>query len=147
VAGWEPFLTEIREKLGANAISFSGEDVYESIYNLVGMQQYVLAHPETVRRVLRALVHGSRYCRDNPEAMQPVLAATAKQSREAVLAAWPSYHFEMELDQGLVLALEDRARWAIRNQMAASEQMPNFLEYIYLDGMTAVQPSAVTIIH
>lgn len=147
VATWEPFLGAIREQLGDNAASFSGEDVYESIYNMVGMQQYVLAHPDTVRRLLRALLHGSRYCRDNPEAMQPLLAATAKMPRDAVLAAWPSYHFEIELDQGLVLALEDRARWAIRNHMAASEQMPNFLEYIYLDGLSAVQPSAVTIIH
>ncbi|HEY1147576.1 MAG TPA: NrtA/SsuA/CpmA family ABC transporter substrate-binding protein [Pseudoduganella sp.] len=147
VAGWEPFLGEIRQQLGDNAVSFSGEDVYESIYNMVGMQQYVLAHPETVRRVLRALMNGNRYCRDNPEVMQPLLAATAKQSRESVLAAWPSYHFDIELDQGLVLALEDRARWAIRNRMAASDQMPNFLDYIYLDGLSAVAPNAVTIIH
>ncbi|MGO4376901.1 ABC transporter substrate-binding protein [Pseudoduganella sp. RAF53_2] len=147
VAGWEPFLTNIRQRLGDNAVSFSGEDVYESIYNLVGMQQYVLAHPDTVRRMLRALEQGSNYCRANPEAMQPLLAATSGQSKEAVLAAWPSYHFEMELDQGLVLALEDRARWAIRNKMAASSEMPNFLEYIYLDGMSSVQPAAVTIIH
>ncbi|WP_395400039.1 ABC transporter substrate-binding protein [Pseudoduganella sp. UC29_106] len=147
VASWEPFLGEIRSHLGDNAVSFSGEDVYESIYNIVGMQQYVLAHPETVRRVLRALMSGNRYCRDNPEVMQPLLAATAKQTKEAVLAAWPSYHFEIELDQGLVLALEDRARWAIRNRMAASDQMPNFLEYIYLDGLSAVAPSSVTIIH
>jgi NitT/TauT family transport system substrate-binding protein len=121
--------------------------VFVWFYNVVGMQQYVLAHPETVRRVLRALMSGNRYCRDNPEVMQPLLAATARQSREAVLAAWPSYHFDIELDQGLVLALEDRARWAIRNRMAASDQMPNFLEYIYLDGLSAVAPNAVTIIH
>jgi NitT/TauT family transport system substrate-binding protein len=147
VAAWEPALSAIRAQLGDNAASFSGEDVYESIYNLVGMRQYVLSRPDTVRRLLRALVQGSRYCRENPERMQPLLAATSRLSRDSVLQAWPSYHFELELEQGLLLALEDRARWAIRNQMAGGAQMPNFLEFIYLDGLSAVQPSAVTIIH
>jgi len=147
VAGWEPMLGSAIERLGSNAVSFSGEEVYESIYNIVGMQQYVLKKPENVRRLLRALVRGSSYCRDNAETMQPILASTQKLRRESVLQAWPAYHFELELDQGLVLALEDRARWAIRNKMADGQQMPNFLDYIYLDGLVAVQPSAVTIIH
>jgi len=147
VVSWEPFLSESRGRLGENAVSFSSEEMYESIFNLAGMQQYVLSRPETMRRMLRALVQGSRYCRENPEAMQPLLAATEKMSRQAVLANWPSYRFEVSLDQGLLLALEDRARWAIRNRLGTGAQMPNFLDYVYLDALASVQPSAVTIIH
>jgi NitT/TauT family transport system substrate-binding protein len=146
VASWEPFLSESREKLGDMAVSFTSEETYESIYNIIGMQAYLRSRPDTVRRMLRALMQGSRFCRENPDAMRPLLAPTAKMNREAVLAAWPAYRFEVDLDQGLLLALEDRARWAIRNGIA-SGQMPNFLDYVYLDGLVAVQPSAVTIIH
>ncbi|UUZ63731.1 hypothetical protein LP417_31400 [Polaromonas sp. P1-6] len=62
-------------------------------------------------------------------------------------ASWPSYRFNMALDQGLILALEDEARWAIKNKLTSRTEMPNYLNYIYLDGLKAVMPSAVTIIH
>ena len=76
-----------------------------------------------------------------------MLPATARLDRAEVLAAWPAYHFGLELDQSLLLALEDRARWAIRNRLAGSREMPNFLDNMYLEGLGQVRPAAVTVIH
>jgi NitT/TauT family transport system substrate-binding protein len=147
VATWEPFLQQTRDRLGENALSLSGENVYESIYNLVGMQSYVLTHPDTARRLLRALGKAGDWCHANPEAAQQLMPAIAKLGRTELLATWPSYEFGLDLDQGMLLGLEDRARWAMRNQLSAQRQMPNFLEYVYLDALVAVRPSAVSIIH
>lgn len=147
VSGWEPFLGAIRRQLGDTAVSFSGEQAYESIYNLVALQRYIGEHPATVRRVLQALAEGSNFCERAPQEMHSILPATARLNRDEVLATWPTYHFGLELDQSLLLALEDRARWAIRNRLGGSRDMPNFLDNMYLEGLADVRPAAVTVIH
>jgi NitT/TauT family transport system substrate-binding protein len=60
---------------------------------------------------------------------------------------WPSYRFNVALDQSLILALEDETRWAIKSKLTGRTDTPNYLDYIYLGGLQSVAPSAVTIIH
>lgn len=147
VAGWEPFLGAMRKQLGDTAVSFSGEQAYESIYNLVALQRFTSERAPVVPRLLQAIAQGSAWCEHSPKEAQPLLPATAKLNRDEVVAAWPSYHFGLELDQSLLLAFEDRARWAIRNRLANAREVPNFLDNVYLEGMGEVRPTAVTVIH
>jgi NitT/TauT family transport system substrate-binding protein len=42
--------------------------------------------------------------------------------------------------------MEDEARWMIRNQFTSEKQVPDFLDYLYLDGLQSVKPEAVNII-
>jgi len=148
IATWEPLLDTTLTELGSNGVVFYGQDVYESLYNVAGMRDYVASHPETIKKILRALVQGEQFCSDSPEAASMLLAAGIKSDAAKLKASWPMYRFNIVLDQGLLLALEDEGRWAIKNKLAAGRtDMPNYLNYVYLDGMKAVMPSAVTIIH
>jgi NitT/TauT family transport system substrate-binding protein len=147
ISGWEPFLGATRKQLGETAVSFSGEQAYESIYNLVALQRFTSERTAAIPRLLQALAEGSDWCARSPHEAHRLLPSTARLSRAEVLAAWPTYHFGLEMDQSLLLALEDRARWAIRNHLASSRDVPNFLDNMYLEGMVEVQPNAVTVIH
>jgi NitT/TauT family transport system substrate-binding protein len=42
--------------------------------------------------------------------------------------------------------MEEEARWMIRNNLTGEKQVPNFLDYIYEDGLKAVRPAAVNIV-
>lgn len=42
--------------------------------------------------------------------------------------------------------MEDEARWMIGNNMAIEKHVPDFLNYIYEDGLKAVKPESVSII-
>ncbi|WP_232064048.1 ABC transporter substrate-binding protein [Undibacterium sp. YM2] len=147
VATWEPFLNTMMTRLGDNGVIFYGKDVYESLYNVVGMRSYISAEPETIKKVLRALDQGSNYCNEMPDAARILHEAGKKTNTKEQRTAWATYRFEIGLDQGLLLALEDQARWAIKNKLTNKTEVPNYLDYIYLDGMEKVKPSAVTIIH
>ena len=147
VAGWEPFLGKMRKELGDTAVSFSGEEAYESIYNLVALQRFTSARTAVIPRLLQALEEASAWCERSPREAHHLLPATTNLSQDEVLAAWPTYHFGLELDQSLLLALEDRARWAIRNRLANAREVPNFLDNLYLQGLGEVRPIAVTVIH
>ena len=55
-------------------------------------------------------------------------------------------HHSFSLDQSLITAMEDEARWMIKNNLTTEKQVPDFLNYIYVDGLKAVKPGAVNII-
>lgn len=146
VSGWDPFLGLMEQQLGANALRFSGQDSYESIYNMVAPNAYLKQHPQTIVRLLQALEQGERYCRDHPATAAAFLKRLTPEGRTALLASWPQHHFGLELDQSLLLVLEDQSRWAIKQGLSSASDVPNFLDYVYLDGMKAVSPVEVTII-
>ncbi|MGV8866548.1 MAG: ABC transporter substrate-binding protein [Janthinobacterium svalbardensis] len=146
-AGWEPFLTDMTQAIAGKAAIFYGEDVYAGLFNVAGTGDFVRSHPATVRKVLRALLAGARFCRDEPDAARALFTTASASEAARLQAAWHGYQFGIVLDQGLLLALEDEARWAIKNRLAERSDMPNFLDAVYLDGLEAVAPSAVTVIH
>ncbi|MTV36247.1 ABC transporter substrate-binding protein [Duganella radicis] len=147
VSAWDPFLSLIEQRLGAQALRFSGKEIYESIYNMVAPTAYLRQHPQTAIRLLRALAQGERYCREHPAEASAFLKQLTPEGRAAMLAAWPSHHFGLELDQSLLLVLEDQSRWAIKQGLSSARGVPNFLDYIYLDAMKAVDPAEVTVIY
>ncbi|SFU31701.1 NrtA/SsuA/CpmA family ABC transporter substrate-binding protein [Pseudoduganella namucuonensis] len=147
VSSWEPFLDGLATQLGSNATVFYAEDLYEIPYNIAGSREYVVSHPETIKKVLRAVVEGARYCREEPAAAQAMTAAVMKSTATKWRELWPSYRFSVGLDQALLLALEEEARWAMSNQLVATVPMPNYLGAIDLQPLKAVAPAAVTVIH
>ena len=59
---------------------------------------------------------------------------------------WQQNQFSLTLDQSLVLAMEDEARWMIANNLTNATAVPDFRQYIYTDGLESVRPGSVNII-
>lgn len=146
IATWEPFLDTLLGALGRNGALFYAQDIYEIPYSLAGSRDFVAANPELMRRVLRALEHGVRDCRERPAHARAVMSAVLRADTGAWAARWQRLEFGMTLDQGLILALEDESRWALANGLAAPGETPNFLDNMYLDALVHVAPAAVTVI-
>jgi NitT/TauT family transport system substrate-binding protein len=107
----------------------------------------VVSHPETIKKLLRALVRAERFYKDEPDAARKIIADAINVSLENMKEVWPTYLFNVALNQSLVLTLEDETRWAIKNQLTARPDMPNYLNHLYLEGLRAVKPESVTVIH
>lgn len=147
VATWEPYLGALRTQLGANGMIFYSEGIYELPFNIAGTRDYVLSHPQTIKKLLRALVRAERFCKDEPGAAHKIIAGAINVSLEHMMELWPTFQFKVTLDQSLLLTLEDETRWAIKNKLTGRTDIPNYLYHIYLDALHAVTPEAVTIIH
>ena len=146
-ATWEPFLGALLTQLGDNGVMFSSEGLYDGVFNLAGARDYVTSHPETIKKILRAVVRGGRFCKDAPDDARALAARVMKADATKLKAFWPSYRFDVTLDQSLLLALEDETRWAIKNKLTERTESINYLNHVYLDGLEAVSPAAVTLIH
>ena len=147
VAIWEPYLSSLRTQLGANGMIFYGDGIYELPFNIAGTRDYVVSHPETIKKLLRALIRAERFCRDEPEAARQIIGSAINMSPENFQELWPSFRFNVTLDQSLLLTLEDETRWAIKNKLTSRTDIPNYLHHVYLDALQAVTPAAVTVIH
>jgi hypothetical protein len=75
-----------------------------------------------------------------------IVAKTLNFSAEYLQTVWSDYQFSVSLDQSQLLAMEDEARWLINNNLTDATDLPNFLNFVYLDGLETVKPNSVNII-
>jgi ABC-type nitrate/sulfonate/bicarbonate transport system substrate-binding protein len=110
------------------------------------MQEYVKKHPEAIRKFLRALIRAEELFQNNPGEARRLVANFLKMDKVLLDEIWPIFTARVVLDQALLVDLEDQTRWAIKNRIVSRKDMPNYLDYIYVDGLLAVKPMAVRVL-
>jgi NitT/TauT family transport system substrate-binding protein len=146
VSTFSPFVAFTQKKLGDRAITFQSKDIYRYHFNVVAKQEFIRENPGKVRKMLRALVRAEEFVRENPAEAQKIVADFSGIEKEIVRAIWADASFTVTLDQSLILALEDESRWAIKGGLTGARDVPNYLDYIYFDGLKSVRPDAVRIL-
>ncbi len=146
VAIFNPALKLLEKELGKNGISFFDESLYTETFCLVAEQGYVKAHPETIKKALRALIRAELFIQQHPAEAKRIVADFIKIDSALLEEIWGIFNFRVALDQALLVNLEDQTRWAIKKRLTARTDMPNYLDYIYISGLQAVKPEAVRII-
>ena len=146
VSTWNPTLIQLQKKLGNVGRVFYGETIYTETFNLVAQQAYIKKNPETVPKVLRAMIKAETFVRRRPEEARRLAAEFVKADKAILDETWDIFNLRVELDQALLVNLEDQSRWAIKHKWTKLREVPNYLEFIYYDGLQAVKPEAVRII-
>ncbi len=146
ISTWNPILILAQKKLGDGGITFYGEDIYTQTYNVVTTQEFIRKNPLTVKKILLALVKAEEFVRKNPAEAQKIVADVSGTDPGFVGEIWAVNNISVTLDQSLLLALEDESRWAIKNKLTTASNIPNYLNFIYLDGLASVKPEAVRIV-
>ena len=58
---------------------------------------------------------------------------------------WKLHSFRLELPQRLILSMERQCQWKI-NRMQERRNIPDYLRFLYLDGISSVKPENITVI-
>lgn len=146
VCSWPPYLTQIQADQKDNGIILSNEDIHTQTFNIVARQDYIQKSPETVKRLLSALARAEKYAKLQPDRASDSVARFRSMDRTLIKDMWRSNRYTLSLEQNLVLALESESKWAIRNNLTTARHIPNYLDYIYLDGLASTAPDAVKIL-
>jgi NitT/TauT family transport system substrate-binding protein len=146
VAIWNPYLAIFSKKFGKEVALFFDESIYVETFLVTGKKAFVSAHPETVEKILRALLKAEDFVRKNQAESIDIVVEGIKADKEALKNYWQAYQFVVNLDQSLLLNLESQGRWAIRSRLSDRKEIPNLLDLFYLDALKAVKPDAVTVI-
>ena len=142
---WEPHLTKLREQLGRNSQVFYGLGAYRLTWQLVAMQDFVKKRPETVKKVLGALIKATNFIIEHPDQALHITANHVQVDKSALAAPWKGYNFGVTLRQSLLVSLQDQARWALRRKGSSDMNLPDFLDAFYLEGLKSIDPTLVSV--
>lgn len=143
VSTWNYPLAEIKRQLGANGLLIFDRDIYTETFNLAARQDFVQRRPETVKRLLRAVVKAESFVAQHPEEAQEILASATKTDNELVREVWSAFNYRVVLNQSLIITLEDETRWAMKHKLTEQMVMPDYRNFIHTDSLRTVKPDAV----
>jgi NitT/TauT family transport system substrate-binding protein len=144
---YEPSLYAIKSKLGTNAISWAANQGRATFTALISTDSIIKARPAMVQSLLNSLLQAELFVKSHPDDAAAILQEEMKVDRSYIDYAWPKHKFELSLDQGMIVAMEEEARWMIKSRQVQAAGVPNYLDFIYLGAMQAVKPAGITVIH
>ena len=146
VSTWNPTVSQLKKKLGNNGTIFFGESIHTGNFCVVASQEYVKKNSAAIKKVLRALIKAEAFVQQHPEESRRLVAEFLKVDKGLLDEIWDIFTFRVTLDQALLVNFENQSRWVIKDRLVDRRDMPNYLDFIYFDGLSAVKPEAVRII-
>jgi len=146
ISTWEPHILNARSLLGEKALLLPSEGVFREDFYFVANKDFIENNPQVLRSFLKAIEKGEEFIQKNREESIDIVCQRLKLDRELTTSVWSDFNFQLMLDQTVLITLEDEARWAIREELTDKKEVPNYLDFIYIDALEDVKPEAVTII-
>jgi ABC-type nitrate/sulfonate/bicarbonate transport system substrate-binding protein len=143
---WEPYADAIKNNLGDNAVIWPAQSGQVAYWLLICTNDRIAGHPSTVQRFLRSLVQAEKYSVEHPTEAKAIVQKKLQYNATFLDKIWPENQFTLALDQSLIIAMEDESRWMMNNNLTTNKVMPNYMDYIYRDGLGIVKPESMNII-
>lgn len=147
VVTFPPYYDSIKNSLGTRDIDWSAQGDQQIYGILVSKDDWLTRNPVLVVRMLKAIDQADLYITQHPDEATSIAQKRLKLDTNSVKGIWQRNSFSLSLEQQLILAMEDEARWMLENKLVNAKEIPDFLDYINIDIMEKVRPDEVTIIH
>ena len=95
---------------------------------------------------MKSLTEAEDYLTRHDAEAKAIVGKRMKFDEALMETVWQRYRFSLSLDQSLIAAMEDEARWMMKNGLTTEKQVPDFLNYVYVDALKALKPEAVNIV-
>lgn len=146
VAAFNPFLLASQKQLGPDGATFYNDYIYTQELLIVSSQEFVQHNSQKVKKLLLALARAEEYVKNNWDEATKLVSDYSKMDVAVTREMLTGTSIGLSLDQSLLIALEDESRWAIKGRLTSASNIPNYLDYIYFEGLESVKPSAVKIL-
>ncbi len=142
---WDPNVYYIKKELGDNAVSWG--NIQESFYFvLITKKEWLENNPAAAERFMKSVLEAEDYIKDNSEEAKEFIKNRFDYEQDYIDYSWPKQEFAVVLEQGMLIWFESITRWRIKNNLVDATEVPNYLDYIYMDALKEVKPEAVGII-
>jgi NitT/TauT family transport system substrate-binding protein len=145
IVGWPPYTLQIKERFPSESVAWQVQSDQALYGILVARNDWIAEHPTVIARFWKSLSQAEGFLVAHPEQAKAIVRTRLEHNHAYFESVWGQYNFSLSLDQSLIVAMEDEARWIINNNLTAEKQVPDFLEYIYEDGLREIRPEAVNI--
>jgi len=142
---WQPYAYKMESDLGGNAVTWSAQNGQDFFVLLISKEEWVSTHSSAIERLLRAVLQAQQFAGTHVNQIQTLMIERFGYVASYVNSILPKLTLTLTFPQALLVAMEDEARWSIQSNLTDKKKVPNYLNFLYLDGLTAVKPDAVTI--
>jgi NitT/TauT family transport system substrate-binding protein len=146
VIAWQPNVKAIEDRLASGVVKWGAQQGQAAYCMVIGRSEWVAKHPELIKHFSNSLAQAEDYIIHHPAEAKAIIQKWLQYDDAYMAAVWTEHQLLVSLDQSLITAMEDEARWMIKNNLTKEKQVPDFMNYIYVDGLKAVKPEAVNII-
>ncbi len=145
IAIWEPYAYLALNQLGKNGLALEHDRIYIETFNAVVMKDFVKNNPQTIQKILRALVKATSYITTHKNETQQIVAKRLDKDIKLLQATWEDFNFEITLHQKLMTTLDAEAHWAIKSKLVAATAIPDYKKFIITEPLKNEQAHSVTI--
>jgi len=146
VVAWRPMVNAIEDRLGKGIVKWPVQSNQAAYCAVLAEETWVLKNREPVNRFLKSLAGAEDYLAHQPDESRSIVQRKARYDDAYMRTVWPEHQVALSLDRSIILAMEDEARWMIRNGLTAEKEVPKFQDYIDEAGLKAIRPEAVNVI-
>ena len=143
---WNPITYEIKRQLGEKIISWPGQTGQKFYEVLVSTDKFIHRNSLALEKLFRALAQAENFIKNNPAESQEVVAKQIKVDKSVFQDDWLKSDLELSFNQSLLIAMEDEARWLIRNRLTDQPEVPDYLNYFDPGPLSHADPEAVHLI-
>jgi ABC-type nitrate/sulfonate/bicarbonate transport system substrate-binding protein len=146
IVTWQPIVMILQDRLGERAVTMAVQSEQPMYCILYALNKWVQENPDLVKRFLKSLMQAEEFLIQYTDQARAIVQKRLSYDERYLETIWPEHQFTLRLDQSLILALEDQARWMIENKLTEEENVPNFLEFIHEESLEEVKPLSISII-
>ncbi len=143
---WEPYANNALLALQDKGIKIPTSKVYRIAINLAVMNTFAEENPDSLIKIVRALSKAVTYMNDNKKEAILLISEILDLDVKLVENNWEDTTFGLSLDQLLLITMENEALWAMNNVYTDEKSVPDYLNYLYFNALSEVDPEAVSII-
>lgn len=146
VATAQPSVELAKNGLGTNAVVWNLQSNQPLYAQAIASKNWLIRHPELCVRFLNALYQAEKFVADQPSEAKAIVKREMNFTDAYIKTVWEQNQFSLSLNMPLILAMESEARWLISNHLTRTSSLPDFVDYVYKEGLSSVKPGAVDII-
>jgi ABC-type nitrate/sulfonate/bicarbonate transport system substrate-binding protein len=143
---FQPYLNQIQNLLGNRIVIWRAQADQFGYFEAICTKNWAIAHPDLAVRFLKALKQAENFNINHKDQAIEIVAKNLNYTNSFAASDWSNYQYSVTLDQSFILLMQDEARWLIDNNLTSVDSVPNFISYVYVDGLKSVSPESVNII-
>jgi ABC-type nitrate/sulfonate/bicarbonate transport system substrate-binding protein len=146
-ACFPPFSDAMKKNLAGNGVSWSIQGGQDYHLVVIVKDELIKTRPLAVTGLLKGALEAEDFLKRDKNGAQRIVERTLGLDHESVAITWAKTRFRVSLDQSLLTLMEDEARWAIQNRLVEAQKVPNYLNFLSLEGLEKLSPGAVGVVH
>ncbi len=143
---FEPYVYQMQQQMGENAVVWPVNLGQHAHYSLVTNGDTLQEHPQIAEGLLASALLAESYARSHPEEARNIAQKQTNYNDQYMDQDWQKHEISVGLSQSLVRSMEDETRWRVRNNLTNASDVPDFSKYIAPETLYRLNPASVTII-